>query len=307
MKIFTNRNKFNIFLIFILLASSASFVVKLTSTYEKDIVFKLVITDQISEKKIYDKSHDSVLAKVRGYGFNLAKFYLRTPELKISTKKLKESKNTYLWTQRDNFNETKLNFDSSIELLSISEDSILLYFDKFSSRKIKIKPNVIINYEPGFESFKTPLLSLDSVRVLGPLEILNKIEFIETEKIFLENINSDISLQIKLLRPEIDNLSLDNDLIKFDLDVDPYTEESIKVPVNIIGDFETNFNYYPKELLVKYFISVEEYIKTNPMDFKIDCFFDKNKSYLIPKITKQPIYVKNPRLSSSQIQLIILE
>ena len=45
MKFILSQGKFNVFLIFILLAISTSLVSKLTSTYEKDIVFKLVVKD----------------------------------------------------------------------------------------------------------------------------------------------------------------------------------------------------------------------------------------------------------------------
>ena len=62
----------------------------------------MVLTDLPKDKVVYDKSHDSVMLKVRGYGFNLAKYYFETPSLKISVKKLKESNNTFLWNQKEN-------------------------------------------------------------------------------------------------------------------------------------------------------------------------------------------------------------
>ena len=41
MKIYSSQGKFNVFLIFLILAISTSLVGKLTSTYDKNIVFKL--------------------------------------------------------------------------------------------------------------------------------------------------------------------------------------------------------------------------------------------------------------------------
>ena len=139
MKVFSSQGKFNVFIIFLILAISSSLVGKLTSTYDKDILFKLVLTDLPKDKVVYDKSHDSVMLKVRGYGFNLAKYYFETPSLNISVKKLKESNNTFLWNQKDNFNDTKLSFDSSIELLNISEDSLLFYYDQYISQNKKCR------------------------------------------------------------------------------------------------------------------------------------------------------------------------
>ena len=43
------------------------------------------------------------------------------------------------------------------------------------------------------------------------------------------------------------------------------------------------------------------------MDFRIECIFDKNKSTLKPRLTKKPDFIKKSRLSSNQVQLIILE
>ena len=147
MKVFSTKGKFNVFLVFLILAILSSLIGKLTSTYEKDILFKLVLSDIPKDKIIYDKSHDTIMLKIRGYGFNLAKYYFETPNLNISAKKLKESNNTFLWNQKENFNDLKFAFDSSIELLAVSEDSLFFYFDQYVSQNKKIIPNISIDYK----------------------------------------------------------------------------------------------------------------------------------------------------------------
>ena len=307
MKIFSNQGKFNVFLIFLVLAISSSLIGKLTSTYDKNIIFKLEVIDVPKDKVIYEKSHDSVLLKVRGYGFNLAKYYFETPSLEISVKKLKEINNTFLWDQKENFNETKLSFDSSVEMLNISEDSLFFYFDQYISQKKYIKPNVSIDYKPGYDSFKPYLITNDSVTILGPKDILEEIEYVDTEFVRLNNVNSDVNINLNLLKPAFDDLTFDFTDVQYKLEVDQYTEEIINIPVNILGDNNYKYNFYPKELSVKYFISVDNYKKTSPIDFRIECLFDQNQSVLIPSLTKKPNFVKNVKLSSNQIQLIILE
>ena len=307
MKIYSSQGKFNVFLIFLVLAISTSLVSKLTSTYDKNILFKLSVTDIPKDKVVYKKSRDSVELKVRGFGFSLAKYYFKTPELKISAKKLKELNNSFLWEQKQDFIDTKLNFDSSIELLTIFEDSIILYFDQYISEKKFIKTNISINYESGFDSFKTPLITNDSVTILGPKDIIRKIDYVDTEFVKLNNVNSDIQINLSLLKPAFDDLSIDLSMIEYKLDVDQYTEEIVTVPVNILSKENIKYNYYPKELSVKYFISIDDYKKITPIDFRIECELDKNQSTLIPFLTKKPDFIKNVRLSSNQIQVIILE
>ena len=309
MKLFSNKGKFNVYLVFLVLAISTSIVGKLTSVYDKDILFKLTPVNQPDDKFIFNQSHDSVLLKIRGYGFNLAKYYFNTPELNISVKKLKETKNTFLWNQRDNFTQTKFDFDSSVELLTISEDSIYFFFDQYISVKKAIKLNLDINYDEGYENFKAPTIKPDSILVTGPKDLVFDLEYIETDSIEFNNINSDIFSGISLKNPDLKNMSLSSNKIEYTLEVDKYTEEIIKVPVNVLSNNNIRFNYYPKELSIRYIISINDYIKLNPMDFRVDCKYDETKStnFLIPEITKKPVFVKNTRLSKSQIQLIILE
>lgn len=307
MKVYSSQGKFNVFLIFLVLAISTSLVSKLTSTYDKNIVFKLTVTDIPKDKVVYKKSHDSVELKVRGFGFSLAKYYFKTPELKISANKLKEFNNSFLWEQKQNFTDTKLNFESSVELLTIFEDSIILYFDQYISEKKFIKTNMSINYESGFDSFKTAVITNDSVTILGPKDIVRKIDYVDTEFVKLNNVNSDIQINLSLIKPAFDDLSIDLSMIEYKLEVDQYTEEIVTVPVNILSKENIKYNYYPKELSVKYFISIDDYKKITPIDFRIECELDKNQSTIIPILTKKPNFIKNVRLSSNQIQVIILE
>ena len=187
------------------------------------------------------------------------------------------------------------------------KDSIILYFDQYISEKKFIKTNISVNFQSGFDSFKAPLITNDSVTILGPKDVVRKIDYVDTEFVKLNNVNSDIQINLSLLKPAFDDLSIDLSMIEYKLEVDQYTEETVTVPVNILSNENIKYNYYPKELSVKYFISIDDYKKTTPIDFRIESTLDKNQSILIPYLTKKPDFIKNARLSSNQIQLIILE
>ena len=310
MKFFSNKGKLNVYIAFLLLAITTSVVGKLSSEYDRDITFNLTPVDFPTDKIIYNQSHDSVVLKLRANGFNLAKYYFSKPEMKISVKKLKEIKNYFLWNQKENFLDTKLNFGSSVELLSISEDSILFFFDQYVSKKVPVKENVTINFESGYENFKTPVLIPDSVVVTGPKELLSDLKYLVTDSVNFEKINSDIKFNLNLINPDLDNLIFSDNSIRYLLEVDQYTEETIKVPVNVLFNSDNSkFNYYPKELSIKYNISINDYVAVNPMDFKIECVYDSNSPNNISKaeISKKPSFVKNVRLNTDQIQIIILE
>ena len=75
MKLFKARGKLNVFLLFFTFSVISSLIGKIITSYEKDITFRLIISDVPENNIIYDESHEYVKLKVKGYGFNLAKFY----------------------------------------------------------------------------------------------------------------------------------------------------------------------------------------------------------------------------------------
>lgn len=307
MKIFKARGKLKVFLLFLVFSVISSFVGKLITSHEKDILFRLIISDVPENNIIYDESHEYVKLKIKGYGFNLAKFYFSKPELIISAKKLHKIDNKFIWKKNKNFDEIKSSFNGLVDLLDINADSILFYFDEYASARKRIKTNLEINYAPGFDSFKKPIISNDSIKILGPEELLNKIKYIETEITKLKNINSDIATDLSLINPDYKNIILDFESINYKLDVDQFVEESISVPVNVVGSKDVKFTYFPKELNLKFFVSINDYKLIDSNEFKIECIFDENNNYLIPQITAAPKFVKNIRISSNQIELVILE
>ena len=114
-------------------------------------------------------------------------------------------------------------------------------------------------------------------------------------------------MNLSLIKPGFENISLESSIVEYKLEVDRYTEETIAIPVNVLSNSEIKFNYFPKEITVKYFISIDDYKKTSTVHFRVDCIFDMNKSVLVPVLSKKPDFIKNARLSSNQIQIIILE
>ena len=89
--------------------------------------------------------------------------------------------------------------EPSVDLLSIYEDSIFFFFDQYISKKIVVKNNISLNYQAGFESFKSPIIKPDSIVITGPDELLSKLKYLETDSISFEDINKDVISNINIL------------------------------------------------------------------------------------------------------------
>ena len=303
--------KFNVFVFFVLLALIYSMTSKLTSNYTKTIVFVVKPVDVPSDQVVLDQSIDSIGLELEAYGYNLAKYYIDQPIIEISLNDLNKVKSKYQWTKQRNFSDLQSKFNKSIRLVSSSVDQIDFTIEQYESKKVPVELKLELDYKSGFDSFNEYKLSKDSIMITGPNSLIDTINMIQTHKLVLNQIDSEINAKIRIKPPENSNITHSDTELDFQLKVEKFTEESIKVPVTIVNiDENMKINYYPKIVSVLYRVSIREYKSVNPMDFRVECdlnTINRDNSVLISSITKKPSNVRKCRIENNQIQYVIIQ
>jgi hypothetical protein len=128
----------------------------------------------------------------------------------------------------------------------------------------------------------------------------------------LSNIRTNISETVKLKLPKKNkDLTFSNTEVVLKAVVEKFTEGTLKIPVSIINVPETiTLKYFPKEVNVSYYVSLDDYKTISPTDFKVVCDYGKvigNQSVLVPELVKFPKNVKNATISQKRIEFIIIE
>ena len=303
--------KFNVFVFFVLLALIYSMISKLTSNYTKTIVFVVKPVDVPSDQVVLDQSIDSIRLELEGYGYNLAKYYIDQPIIEISLNDLNKVKSKYQWTKQRNFSDLQSKFNKSVRLVSSSVDQIEFIIEQYESKKVPVELKLELDYKSGFDSFNEYKLSKDSIMITGPNSLIDTINMIQTHKLVLNQIDSEINTKIRIKPSENKNITHSDTELDFQLKVEKFTEESIKVPVTIVNiDDNMKINYYPKVVSVLYRVSIREYKSVNPMDFRVECdlnTINRDNSVLISSITKKPSNVRKCRIENNQIQYVIIQ
>jgi hypothetical protein len=284
---------------------------KLTSNYTKTIVFVVKPVDVPSDQVVLDQSIDSIGLELEAYGYNLAKYYIDQPIIEISLNDLNKVKSKYQWTKQRNFSDLQSKFNKSIRLVSSSVDQIDFIIEQYESKKVPVELKLELDYKSGFDSFNEYKLSKDSIMITGPNSLIDTINMIQTHKLVLNQIDSEINAKIRIKPPENSNITHSDTELDFQLKVEKFTEESIKVPITIVNiDDNMKINYYPKVVSVLYRVSIREYKSVNPMDFRVECdlnTINRDNSVLISSITKKPSNVRKCRIENNQIQYVIIE
>jgi len=279
---------------FVLLALIYSMISKLTFNYTKTIVFIVKPVDVPSDQVVLDQSID-----------------IDQPIIEISLNDLNKVKSKYQWTKQRNFSDLQSKFNKSVRLISSSVDQIDFIIEQYESKKVPVELKLELDYKSGFDSFNEYKLSKDSIMITGPNSLIDTINMIQTHKLVLNQIDSEINTKIRIKPPENNNITHSDTELDFQLKVEKFTEESIKVPITIVNiDDNMKINYYPKVVSVLYRVSIREYKSVNPMDFRVECdlnTINRDNSVLISSITKKPSNVIKCRIENNQIQYVILE
>ena len=184
-------------------------------------------------------------------------------------------------------------------------------YEQYESKKVPVELKLELDYKSGFDSFNEYKLSKDSIMITGPNSLIDTINMIQTHKLVLNQIDSEINAKIRIKPPENSNITHSDTELDFQLKVEKFTEESIKVPITIVNiDDNMKINYYPKVVSVLYRVSIREYKSVNPMDFRVECdlnTINRDNSVLISSITKKPSNVRKCRIENNQIQYVIIQ
>ena len=302
-----NYKRINNILIFIIISFLFLATVKITKKYTKDITYKINLYDLPQDKIIVDQSSENINLTVNSYGFNFIRHYLFDQSIDVSVLNLIDIDKNYILTESNSYQFISPLLSTDFELISINFDSIYFSYDKLISKKVPVILNSNVTYLAGYDSFNEFELSNDSVLVIGSQSKLNKIKFIDTQNLLLENISNDYNDSIKL-NINNDKLSYSFNSIKVSIDVDKSTESIIRVPVKVINiPQRTKINYYPKYVDLSFNVSLQNYQSVNDKDFIVLCDFDdiKDDGLMTPFIGNKPDFVKNLRINSSNIQYVI--
>ncbi|MGY8940140.1 MAG: hypothetical protein ACKVK4_09180, partial [Flavobacteriales bacterium] len=136
------------------------------------------------------------------------------------------------------------------------------------------------------------------------------INSVSTKKLELNEINSAVDIPVELnISPSLSQLNFSHQSVSVVANVGKFTEGMVNVPVTIVNVPEDLIiNFFPKEISVVFYSSLEAYANINEADFIVECDFNSltaDNNYLNPVLVKQPLDVKTAQLKITQLEFII--
>lgn len=199
---------------------------------------------------------------------------------------------------------------NSFELISLMPDTLLIPFSIRASKFVPIKLKKNIEYAVGYDLKNDFEFSVDSVKIVGSTSEVNKIDSIFTEELIAKDVKNDIDKLINLDISNFEHIEIFPKEVKVSGKVTRFTEGIVEVPVTVSHQPKSiTINYFPKTVNVSYYVDLENYDAIKASDFNVECDFSdlgNQQTYLVPKVTKKPDFVKHVNIKQKRIDFIKL-
>lgn len=303
--------KINVFLLFVAFAFLILVLAKLSKTYANTIRFTVAPVQVPEQYVVLLDSTKALDVSIKSSGFKLLKYYFYSPKIDIDFSKIdKVNDSVLLWTRNKGYSNLIAQFNKDEELVSVTPDSLTFVLDVNAVKYIPVQLQSDIKFSPGYDIENAIIVQPDSVKLIGPEDVLATISNIKTNRLVLDNIKTTIQAQIGLELPEWKNqVQLNANSVTVKAAVTKFTEGVIKVPVTMLNVPDSlTVNYFPKQLNVSFYTSLKNYKSVNVNDFKVSCDFNtynNNTRFLTAILVEQPSVVKTAKLKTNRIEYII--
>jgi len=312
-KKFIRSKKLNVFLIFFILAFFTLILAKLSTSYTNTVKFNVKLKNIPDEMVVLNNLSNTLNFTMTADGFEWMRYYLQTPAVEIDFKnEVKKLDSLYVWSLSRGFAGINRQFKKDIIVKTINPDTLFFKVDINAIKMIPVKLSLEINYSPGYNVLNTIVTEPDSVKVIGPESLLSKLDIIETETLIQSNVNKPFNSRLKLKLNALDSqIIVKTKTVNVNVNVEKFTEGTLSIPITIINiPKNVKVNYFPKNINLTYYTSLESYNTINTDEFEVICDFKEHNtksSYLTPKLIKSPNAIKTSRLHEQKIEYIISE
>lgn len=285
---------------------------KLSNDYKQTIKLKINVVNFQDEIIIDNDSVNTINAYIEAKGFALIPLIFKNyTDIILDAKTDVISKpNKFIFDVQKHQFLIEEQLGKSYEVLSLMPDTLVLLYSKRASKLVPITLNSSINYAIGYDIKGEFNFNVDSVKVVGSASEVDKISVLTTEKLELNNVNTNVKQRVQLDLSNFENIEVFPKSISVSGEVTRFTEGTIEIPI-MISDKPNNIeiNYFPKTVTIAYYVDLENYSSIKATDFMVECSYSDikdNQSYFLPKVVKKPEFVKRVGIKQKRIDFIKL-
>jgi len=261
------------------------------------------------DKILLENSPKYLDLRIEDKGFNIAiyKFFPRVLKIDLSDAQPLDGQLVYNLELYKTaiFSQLRIDYKKADFL----QENLKIDFQQRTVKTVPVNSKINLGFSVGYSALDKIKLQPDSITLSGPKSILDTLVQVNTQALNIDNINKDIEGRIRLDSKNLSTVTFYEEEISYSLRTDKFTEGKVEIPIEMINvPNKMNAVIFPKEVIVYYQVSLNEFDKVKPSNFKVIVDFKNSVNsdgYLLAQIIKHPDIVNNLRLNENKILFVI--
>jgi hypothetical protein len=287
LKEYGKARNYKVFLVFVMMSTFFWLLIKFSKQYTSIVKFPITYIS-IPDGVVWgDRGEEYLYMSTTSSGFQHLAYVLDRKEIELDLSKLRSLGNDqYFLLPREQISSIIQQFPSDLGLIYRSPDSIFFDLSKKIDKKIPVVLHDSLLLAPSFQFAKEVVVFPDSITISGPTSLVSKIDKIETELYFKDNIRESSTSAVMLKSLDIDKVELSDEKVDVTILVEQFTQNSINVPI-IIRNVPKGYllKIFPDKVKVTFNTSLSNFESVKQSSFRIVADYNKIKegnSHIIP-------------------------
>ncbi|MCF8370637.1 MAG: hypothetical protein K9H64_03375 [Bacteroidales bacterium] len=268
------HRKLLVYFIFVAIASIFWLLSALSKNYETQIKYPVRFVNLPKDKVLINELPEFLNLNVDGYGFTLLRYKVKRSIVPVSIDmgknnlfEVPDKANKYFIPSRYLIKQVSSRISDDLKVLEIQPDSIIFDFTQMVSKTVALKPDISYTTDRQFLVKRKPWCEPDSLILSGPKSILDKVDFCMTKHLDIENLSNSIQRSIGV--KAIDGIKLSEKRVNVFIDVEKFTEATMRVPIEIINLPDSlQLKVFPDGINISYKVALSDFDKVKPYQFK---------------------------------------
>ena len=286
-KEYGKARNYKVFLVFVMISTFFWLLIKFSRQYTSIVKYPITYISIPNEVVWGDRPTEYLYMSTTASGFQHLSYALNRKEISLDLSRLRSLGDAqYFLLPKEQISSIIQQLPSDIGLIYRSPDSIYFDLSKKISKKIPVILKDSLLLSPSFQFTQNIIINPDSVTVSGPSSLVSKIDKVETELFFKDNIRKSSTTAVKLKSLGIDKVELSDTKVDVSLQVEQFTQNSINVPI-IIRNVPKGYllKIFPDEVKVTFNTGLSNFESVKQSSFRIVADYNKIKegnTHIIP-------------------------
>jgi YbbR domain-containing protein len=309
------RRKVSAFLVCLVVATLFWFLNALSKNYTAAISFPVQYSnlpvDKVLISELPKKLHLEVNARgflILAYRFHFLNDTVHIDAGNVSFRNFGDYTEAKLKTsEKVHFIERRLSDD--IKIQRVVPEIVYLTFGTKIIRQIPVRLNSDISFEKQHRLKNDIIINPAMVRVEGLEEIVNKIQYVETDSLILKNLNSSLTKELNVILPsEFKSLKLEVPIVSVTVPVEKFTEAVVEVPIEILNlPGNLSMKIFPEKAVITCIVGFSDFDKIKDAMFSASVDYEHidESNRLKVDIARHPEFVRILRYHPQKVEYII--